>query len=117
MLAADTCGGRRICCSKDITASSHRICESQGQARYTRSAKARDVAMCQSHSQNPYRRSARTRIIVTVNMMPNPFFVRALGAQAKSYQKKMGAGATSFHLTLSSVITHWLFSTRTKREQ
>ena len=71
--------------------------------------------MCQSHSQNPYRRSARTRIIVTVNMMPNPFFVRALGARAKSYKKKMGAGATSFHSIVGDHAV--VFLTRTKREQ
>ena len=46
---ADACG-KRICCSQDITASSHRICESQGQARYRKSARARNVAMCHSHS-------------------------------------------------------------------
>ncbi len=75
-MVADACGNR-TCCSQAITVSSHRICESQGHARYRKSARARNVAMCQSHSQNPYRRRARNTMIVTVNAMPNPFCARA----------------------------------------
>src|SRR5262245_24540989 len=78
VVVADTCG-TRICCSQDITASSECTCESQGQASYKRSARARDITMCQSHLQNPYTRSARTRIIVAVNTMPNPFLALAPG--------------------------------------
>jgi hypothetical protein len=114
-LVADTCC-RRICCSQAITKSSHRICESQGQARYTRSARARNIAMCQSQSQIPYTRSARTTMIVAVNNMPKPFFALALGLVYTSefLPGKTGAGTTWFHFTLSPAFTQWSFSTRTK---
>src|SRR5712672_4836983 len=86
-----------MCCSQDIK-SSHGFCKNQGQARYTRSARARAVTMCQNQGQAIYTRSATTRIVAIKLDMPNPSFALAQGlcTQANSYQGDMGAATTFF---------------------
>ena len=90
---ADACR-TRICCSQDDVKSSHGCCN-QGQARYTRSTRARVVIMCQNQGQTINTRNARTRTVAIKLNMPNPFF--ALVHTSEFLPRKMGAGTTSFH--------------------
>jgi hypothetical protein len=76
--------------------------------------------MCQNQGQAIYTRSARTRIVAVKLNMPNPFFALALGlcTQVNSHQEKWGQAPLRSTLRDSiAALTQWSFSTRTKREQ
>src|SRR5450432_1981329 len=88
----ENCGTcARACCSQDDVKSSHG-CRNQGQARYTKSTRARVVSMCQNQGQTINTRNARTRTVAIKLNMPQPFL--CVGARlvntSEFYREKWG---------------------------
>ena len=79
LVAGAFCCDTSICCSLALKSSHDLLCQNQGKAIYTSSARAKVVAICQSQGQTIYKRNATTRIVAISSTMPNPFFGLALG--------------------------------------
>src|SRR5215472_3425806 len=94
LVAGAFCCDTSICCSLALKSSHDLLCQNQGKAIYTSSARAKVVAICQSQGQTIYKRNATTRIVAISSTMPNPFFGLALGLVHPSdfSPGEMGAG-------------------------